>query len=318
MIFKPVLPVYVLVFIALAFIAFVVFMLMSKHQRNLPIRRTLMLVLMFMILLRPMVGGGVAVQQESSTDVFFAVDLTNSMTVDDCKDGQRRFEKMSADVRKIAESFPGARFSIIALDYTTHVALPLTDDLDAVLNYAGHMTVTDSKKSNGSDLSGLIVYTMEHISKYHESFPERKNVLFVMSDGERTQNTDPAIPREQLMALNATRVYGYGTREGGFVNKVGYGKINSSVIGHVSSLDEKNLQNIADVLYGDYEDWTATDFDEQKIKDISKALDLNDSGVVKSYRDIYWLLALVLGVLLLWELSDCLNKVLDERKAIKK
>ena len=60
------------------------------------------------------------------------------------------------------------------------------------------------------------------------------------------------------------------------------------------------------------------DFDAQKMKAISSTLELSDSSTIESYRDTYWLLALIFAALLLWELSDCLNKVLDERKVVKK
>ena len=318
MIFKPLLPIYVIIFVALAFIAFIVFMLTSKHQRNLPIRRILMIVIMFVIMLRPMVRGGTAVRQESSINVFFALDLTNSMTVADCKNNQRRFEKMRDDVQEIAESFTGARFSIIAMDYDAYVAMPLTDDLDALLNYAPKLSVIDTTKSNGSDLSKLIVYTMEHIESYRELFPERKNVLFVMSDGERTENTKPIITGNQLNALSAARVYGYGTSEGGYVKRVYNGEVSKNSLNHISRIDEENLQDIASRLNGSYENWTDVDFDAQKMKVISSTLELSDSSTIESYRDTYWLLALILAALLLWELSDCLNKVLDERKVVKK
>lgn len=318
MILKPVLPIYVLIFVGLVFIAFVVFMLTNKKQRSLSIRRIAMLILMFVILLRPMVRGGTTVLQENSTNIFFAVDLTNSMTVNDCENDQRRYEKMRADIRKIAEAFPGARYAIFALDYEAHTALPLTDDVDALLNYADNMSVTDSDFSNGSDISKLIVYAMEHIDKYRELFPERKNILFVMSDGERTNNTDPNIKNTQLSALSTARVYGYGTTSGGYVKEVSRGEIENYSTNHISKIDENNLQKIATTLGGNYENWTNGGFEESKITEIASELELRDSGVISSYRDTYWIFALMLAVLLLWELSDCLNKVLDERKAIKK
>lgn len=317
MIFKPVLPVYVLVFVAIAFIAYIVFVFSSKKQRNIPIRRILMLFLMFAILLRPMIRGGITVRQESSTNIFFALDLSNSMVVNDSKDGQYRYEKARADIQEIAKSFPGARYSVIALDYATHIAVPLSDNIDAILSYASEIHPTDNELSKGSNLSELIVYTMKHIEKYREAYPERKNILFVMSDGEKTTNTDPVITANQKNALSAVRILGYGTKEGGFVKAIRSGEMYGAT-NHISALNETSLQSFAEDLGGKYINMNTSSFDQSKVAELTTTLELSDSGTIESYRDIYWILALLLAGILLWEFSDVLNKILDERKVIKK
>ena len=113
-------------------------------------------------------------------------------------------------------------------------------------------------------------------------------------------------------------MYGYGTSEGGYVKRVYNGEVSKNSLNHISRIDEENLQDIASRLNGSYENWTDVDFDAQKMKAISSTLELSNSSTIESYRDTYWLLALILAALLLWELSDCLNKVLDERKVVKK
>ncbi len=319
MILQPVLPIYVLVFVALAFIAYTVFMLTSKKQRNIPIRRIAMLVLMFAILLRPMVRGGVTVQQESSLNIFFALDLTNSMVVADCKDGTYRFEKARQDIKDIAKSFPGARYSVIAADYANHIAMPLTDNLDALLSYAETAMPTDSKFGNGSNLGESVTYSVKHVEKYRESYPERKNILFLMSDGETTSNAKPSVTTNQLNSFSAVRVYGYGSIGGGYMDKILSGKIdNYRANTHISKINEKELQEYAEILKGSYENMSESDVSEDKMKELMGAVEMNDSGTIESYRDIYWVLALILAGFLLWEFSDIANKVLEERKVVKK
>ncbi len=329
MIFRPFLPWIVLVVIAILLIFCIVVVVRSRAAMPAIIRRVAMLVAIFAILLQPKVPGGTSIKQEKNLNIYFALDLTNSMVAKDAGEDSetRRYEKMLSDVRMIAKHYNGSKISILAQDTTNYTAVPLINDADTLENYLGALSPVSNLHSEPTSLEQLVSYSYERIEANIERYPERKNILFVMSDGEKNDDkTKINLSSAQKALPNAAYVIGYGRNNNVMVEEIDdyTGEISSSYITdggfttHFSNIDESHLQSVANEIGAEYKNLTSAELSDEDFEVIADVINSDSEQSISTYTDIYWVIALIFLGLLLWEFSDDLNVVLDERKAVQK
>ncbi len=325
MIIRPILPLPLL--LAATLILVLIAALLVKHRNSLValIRRLAMLVVILMILIRPMITGNTSIRQENSLNIYFGIDLTNSMAVEDSKlkhEDAARYKKMAEDIRSISANFLGAKHSIAALDTSVHTLLPLTNDTATVDNYLSAMKASSNEYGSTPSQAELVNYIYNHIEDNHERYPERKNIVFIMSDGEDANESAYArVSEKQKSLVSASYVIGYGSVEGALVPDLKYKNgyvLDNDYKPHVSKINESTLKNIASEIGAEYYNWNINSPDEDSFKKMNDSLLKDSDSSISSYQDIYWLLALILIALLLWDFSECINAVFDERKAVTK
>ena len=84
MIFNPILPIYIIIILAISILAVGVICIIKKKYRNFSsLRRILILVFLLITLLRPSFVGGESQQASTDVTLYFIIDNTNSMYVED-------------------------------------------------------------------------------------------------------------------------------------------------------------------------------------------------------------------------------------------
>ncbi|MFE6735845.1 VWA domain-containing protein [Microbacterium sp. NPDC057650] len=309
MILQPVLNPLLLVLLCAPVAAAIVWALVkSRGPRWIWALRMLMLLAAFAMLLRPGIPGGSSQTLATDTDVVIAVDTTASIVAEDWDGGKPRLDGVRADVQKIIDEYPGARFALITFDATAQLRLPLTTDATALLSSLDVLRPEVTAQSRGSSIgvaNELLAKTLQSAAK---AAPDRARMVFYLGDGEQTSQNEPESFGTAQKYVDAGAVLGYGTKDGGAMKiTTGRGTTNSGYIEYQgekahSVIDEKSLEKIADQLGVTYEHRTA----DAKItlpEAPKTTTDYAESGEVGDVTELYWIFALVIVLLLGVELA---------------
>lgn len=326
MILNPILPIYIIALLAIFIVALSVFCIIKKKYRSVAtLRRILVLVFLLITLLRPSLADGTVQQVSMDVTLFLIIDNSNSMYVEDVN-GDTRMSALKKDALKIIKTFPGAHYSILALDKATYTLLPTTTDLNATIVGIDTLDATSSQDSSGSNLNDLIVFAQEGIKQYNKKHPESQNIVVLMSDGETTTDSVDAISFSSFKAVSAGLVLGYGSSEGGvapyfasYANR-GVVKENQYCSSCISKINEDYLQKVASNYHFKYTH-SYGDIDTaliNNLKDTAKSkIDTSSNKSAASNTEFYWIFALIVLVLLLWEFASSFNVILSEYEVKK-
>lgn len=326
MILNPILPIYIIALLAIFIVALSVFCIIKKKYRSVAtLRRILVLVFLLITLLRPSLADGTVQQVSMDVTLFLIIDNSNSMYVEDVN-GDTRMSALKKDALKIIKSFPGAHYSILALDKATYTLLPTTTDLNAAIVGIDTLDATSSQDSSGSNLNDLIVFAQEGIKQYNKKHPESQNIVVLMSDGETTTDSVDAISFSSFKAVSAGLILGYGSSEGGvapyfasYANR-GVVKENQYCSSCISKINEDYLQKVASNYHFKYtHSYGGIDTALiNNLKDTAKSkIDTSSNKSAVSNTEFYWIFALIVLVLLLWEFASSFNVILSEYEVKK-
>lgn len=307
-------------------------------------RRVSIVVLLVLILIRPTISTDSSKRSSSNLNIWFVVDATNSMVAKDVENGNtRRYEKVQSDLATIVNNVPGARYGLIIQDYATSVVVPSTSDANAVIAAKSYVAPKSTINSRPTALKELLDYAGETISGVKTAHPERTNALVFMSDGEDTSNVDYTSQPELKNLVDSSVVFGYGSTEGATVENVRtvssisanngeiidedyklyydnnfeqYGLIKDDK-GHVlSRINEQSLNSLASSLSGKYYHRENGDVPSEAINTIKNtATNLTSSDSSASTKgQLYWLFAILLLAILLWEGEEFIVNLLLEKE----
>ncbi|MCU1572122.1 MAG: hypothetical protein JWO93_204 [Micrococcaceae bacterium] len=278
------------------------------------LRRSGILVLLLVAMLRPGLPGGDARATTAELDVFFVVDTTSSSVAEDYADGQPRLAGMKKDILDIANELAGARFSLLTFDRQASVKLPLTTDTGALETLVAILTQEVTAYSRGSSVTVANDVLVERLQAARQAHPDRPRVVFYLGDGEQTAAAAPqpfSIPGN---LINGGAVLGYGTVQGGrMLENFGYSSAqkpqyikDTTTAGGgdaVSRIDEHMLSTIAADLDVPYVHRSAGDPVTQALQDARPGtVQLSSQAAAGSRFELYWILALAAFPLLVWEL----------------
>ncbi len=194
---------------------------------------------------------GEPVQQPiSGREMLLAVDLSESMTIEDMQvNGQAasRIDAVKAVLGEFIERRQGDKLGLILFGSQAYSHVPLTFDLatlgtlllESQPGFAGKYTAI-------GDAIGLAV-------KRLLERPEQSRVIVLLTDGANTAGTIDPVKAAELAATAGIKIYtiGVGANEmeipGVFGTPLGSRRINPS-----ADLDEESLQAIADITGGQY------------------------------------------------------------------
>lgn len=322
-------PWWVMIIVFAPPVAFVVWRLIASWhtpQRNLWVRRVCVVGVLLLMALRPSVTGGGAPSQMANMDVIFVVDVTSSMAAEDYDGTSQRLVGARQDIKDIALSMPGARYGVITFSLAAAKELPLTTDATALESLVDIIEQEQTMYSRGSSLDVSLPMLEEELERLRERSPERQLVVYFMSDGEQT--SDGQIKSFERLAhlIDAGAVLGYGTQEGArmkqFSSSPTFQPLNPYITDFtaqggpdaISRIDETNLQTIAQQMGVPYT-WRQTPGDiEQFIQTVDLDSLQDEQRDVSTYRDTYWLLAVLLVGLVLWEVWSLRSVFYDLRK----
>ena len=265
--------------------------------------------------------------QVSNVEIYLVVDRTGSMAAEDwaggpAAGGGTRLDGVKSDLTAIRDAWPQARFCILALDGAAARELPLTSDLDAVTSWIGSLQQEITQRSQGSSLDGMLPLLVQTLTRAKEKNPEDARLVYILSDGEATDDgrgagaagTAGATWAKAGELTDGGAVLGYGTASGGMMRSFdgsstpGSGKyILDPDTGKpaVSVPDTRALASAAKALgvpyfqrTGGSDDAPASDFTSQDVNAV-----LTDGREKKNrIRYLTWPLGVAASALAIWEL----------------
>ena len=263
----------------------------------------------------------------SNVEIYLVVDRTGSRAAEDWAGGPdagggTRLDGVKSDLTAIRDAWPQARFCILALDSSAARELPLTSDLAAVTSWIGSLQQEITQRSQGSSLDRMLPLLVKVLTRAKEKNPEDARLVYILSDGEATDDGQGAAESSAAGATWAKAgqltdggaVLGYGTTSGGMMRSFdgsstpGSGKYildPGSGKPAVSVPDTQALASAAKALgvpyfqrTGGSDDAPASDFTSQDVNAV-----LTDGREKKNrIRYLTWPLGVAASALAIWEL----------------
>lgn len=280
----------------------------KRSDRTSWVRRFLLVAVLIAMALRPGIPGQSAQTTMSNTNVFFVVDTTASSVAEDYGPEKKpRLDGMKADINRIVKKLPGARFSIITFDHDPIMRLPLTKDASTVAAGVDVLEPEVTADSKGSSISIAHDFLADQLKRAKNRYAMSVNAVFYFGDGEQTISQKPESFEKSKDLLSGGGVFGYGTAQGGpmlktnaYTNEKNYIQYHGEKA--LSKIDEKNLRAIAGQLGVKYVHRTGDASLPSFVGEIGKSRVEADDDNSYGRFEFYWLLAIVLIGLVLWEL----------------
>jgi Ca-activated chloride channel family protein len=288
--------------------------------------RIVMVVLLLIVALRPTIpADSQGPTASGGLEVYFAVDTTSSMAAEDYDGTQTRLDGVRSDITAIAESLVGAQFSLVTFDAASVQRVPLTTDASALESAASVMTQEVTVYSRGSSIDQPIDLLTSLLEDSAAANPKNTRVLFYLGDGEQTNGLEPESFAALAPLITGGGVLGYGTADGGRMREFDgfadeYSQLNyiqdttqSPPVDALSRIDETALGTVASQLGVEYSHRTTPG----DVGSIVQGIDVGELTVEPGDPggpvELYWVFAIGLGLLVLWELVRLSGAVLELR-----
>ena len=340
MILNPIIPIWIMVLICIVLIAFVIYdkqffekikinnkdktrtprqkQLIKNYVINLSLK-VLIIIIIFIINMRPMVQSGEAEVLTTDASVLFVIDKSVSMAALDYNGEKERLEGIRKDCTYIIDELAGAKFSVITFGDEAKKELPFTIDSNMVNNLIKSIRVEDEYYAKGTSIN-IVNDVLEKTLKEQkeQNAKEGKStqiILFFITDGEITSQDKTLESFENIRQyISDGAVLGYGTTTGGkMVRELYKDQPNSEYYYKyyydenykrqvaLSKIDESNLNKLATDMSIEYIHMDRQSNINNKLRSIKQKLESSESNQDKTFKydDIYYYFAAILGILLI-------------------
>lgn len=215
------------------------------------ILRSIYFSLIILSLLAPSFGDVKKEIKSIGKDIYFLVDLSNSMNVRDIEPS--RLDKVKFELKKITESFSSDRIGLIIFSSEAFVQCPLTFDLGALSVFIETLN-TNLVPSAGTDFAPAIDMALKRFKNadLNDGNEPKSKILILISDGEDFgEDTEDLVEKLdddniKLFAL------GIGTETGGRVpSENGFKRDENGEIA-TSKLNATALKKLANITGAKY------------------------------------------------------------------
>jgi len=264
----------------------------------------------------PQIGSKLEEVKRKGVDLVIALDVSNSMMVQDIKPNRLTRAKMA--ISRLIDRLEGDRLGIIVFAGKAFTQLPITHD------HAAAKMFLESISTNSVNVQGTAIGAA--ISQSMASFQEnnlKNKAIIIISDGENHED-DPISAAEIAVKNNIViHTIGMGSPEGAPIpvfngSKIGGYKKDRDGNTVISKLDEQTLRRIASIGNGSYTRATNIDIGLDKIFDGIKGMEKQeyDSKVFSNYesRFQYFIAFAVILLILEFFISDKKSKWLNKIK----
>ncbi len=312
MILNPIIPIWLMAILCVG-------MLLMKRKGVWPfVRQIIIVILLFIINLRPMFPKPVGEQDKTEMNLYvvFVVDDTISMIAQDYNGTEERLAGVRQDCSYIVDNLPGARFSVLTFHNSATLASPFTDNAEHIKNTVNAIYPLDDFYARGSSLNTakeLLLSTLKQAKEKQDG----KVVVFFISDGEITDDSKLESYQELAEYVDGGAVLGYGTSKGGKMYlRYMYedepveiqDKSDYPYKPAVSKIDEGNLKQLAGDMGIEYIHMTESEnvggVLENIKNDVSTSTTTGISIVdenMEGAKDIYFYFAIPLLMMLMYE-----------------
>ncbi len=212
--------------------------------------RALYFALMIIALLGPSFGQSTREVKAIGKDIFFCVDLSESMNAHDVQ--PTRLEKVKFELKNIIDAFNSDRIGLIIFSSEAFMQCPLTYDQSA-LNLFIETLSADLVPKTGTDFGPPLEMALEKLSEEENYTREQKSkVIILISDGEDFgENTDEVAGKIQDANIKLFTL-GVGTAAGSKIRtRLGF-KTNRQGQEVVTRVNSKELKSLAIKTEGKY------------------------------------------------------------------
>ena len=183
-----------------------------SRTRNYVRMASMVLALLFLIgaLANPQWGTKKEKVKAKSSDVFIALDISQSMMAEDISPS--RLERAKRMTQNLVTSLRGNRIGIILFAGNAYLQMPLSNDISAA-----QMFVSSANTNQATTQGTAISEAIDLASRAYEEEKAFQRALIVITDGENHDDEAVAKAREAAdLGLNIFTV-GVGTEEGAFI-----------------------------------------------------------------------------------------------------
>ena len=313
MITEPILNWTVVLIIEIVLLGFFVVCTVRKKQEVRKkifgiIRITLILLLGFIVNLRPQTIHYNMEVEMKNIDVLFVVDSTMSMWGEDMTNNATRMSAVQKDCKYIIEELNGGNFGLVRFDNKSQILAPFTQDADTVNDALLTIKPPSRFYAKGTSLNAAYD-AMEELLISSSKKEHRQTIVFFISDGEITDNSTIKDYSALGQYVDGGAVLGYGTLLGGEMPDTGYELSYHKLIDQstgkpaLTFIDEGNLGTIAndlDIPYIHMTDTANVEYLIQAIKTGSSISITSKDAIV--YDDVYFYFVIPLLILIIAEL----------------
>ena len=150
---------------------------------------------------RPQAGTRLEPVQITGSDLYIAIDLSRSMTVEDVK--PNRIERAKLTALEIVRSLRGDRVGLILFAGDAFVQCPLTNDYDAVNTFIGSLGANTAEAS-GTSIGAPLEVALNSL----ETGDDKYALLVLLTDGENNADDPGKIVREAKKRGSGSSVSG--------------------------------------------------------------------------------------------------------------
>jgi Ca-activated chloride channel family protein len=224
----------------------------SRFKAILKFGMTLFAMLLIVIAIaNPQIGSKIEEVKQVGIDVFILLDVSLSMTAEDIK--PNRLEKAKHQIARLVEKLQGDRIGLIVFSGEAYIQFPMTTDYSAANLFLSAVDVTSVPQA-GTAIEPAIKLALNSFKMDSDT----KKAIVIITDGEDHEGNILEIVEEA--ANKGVQIYtiGLGSPSGVPIPiynsagvQVGYKKDRRGNV-VLTKLDEKTLQEIANVGHGKY------------------------------------------------------------------
>ena len=273
--------------------------------------RITLIVLLFIVNLRIMIPNVKTTSYSSNLDIIFVVDSTISMKAEDV--APSRLEQIKKDINYIMDKTAGASYAVINFDNNSYIRMIMTKDADGIAAAVDSITVVDEFYAKGTKVT-MFKNKLEELLKREEKHPDNKVAVYIFTDGENTSGKQEEDLKELKKYIDGGAILGYGTNNGvgikvenynGEIEYLYYYDERYRKIKAITKIDESNMKNISKDLGIEYIHMTSTNKVDSSINNIIKQkTNTKNDNEKYSYKDTYFFLTPLIGIILFIELYD--------------
>lgn len=224
----------------------------TESKRGFFLSSLLLLALASLILglARPRLGRSITNVQASGIDIMMALDVSRSMLAEDFTIGGQRVSRIEA-VKKVTEEFirkrPNDRIGIVAFAGQPYLVSPLTLDHDWLLQNLDRLRI--GLVEDGTAIGSAIASSASRLTDREA----KSKVIVLLTDGENNSGKVSPITAAEAAGALGLKIYTIGAGTKGTAPFPFQDPFGRTVYQNVEvSIDEKTLQQIAEIGHAQY------------------------------------------------------------------